>query len=124
MSNECPLRMFGARFSHIDCLNHASGQSFKAYPVLGSVSYHWRRAICQPPRLQGKSGMLTPASGMVFVRETAVCSVLAGQCVALGGAGGAKQPKLGEGEGRICSSCSVVGVGMEVIGCRERCIQC
>ena len=98
-----------AVFPLIDSLNHASGQSFKAYPVLGSTLYHWWRAICQPPRLRGRSGMQTPVSGIVFASETTVCSVVAwdGQHIA---------PGAGLWDIEVCSGCSAVGVGIvEVI---------
>ena len=101
-----------AVFALIDSLNHASGQSYKAYPVLGSVSYHWWRAICQPPWLWGRSGMHTPASGIVFTSEME----LAGEYIAPRVA--SALALLGEVHVMVCSGCSVFGVHIEVIGFR------
>ena len=103
-----------AVFDLIDSLNHASGQSFKAYPVLGSILFHWRRAIRQPPRLRGRSGIQTPVSGIVFASETAaVCSVTLVTATSGAGRGDVETVETAE----FCSVVdkSEVDVGKEVV---------
>lgn len=64
MGDQSHWDRFAAVLLFIESLNHSSGQSFSAQPVLGSTSYHCRSAMCHPPLCWGRSGMQTPASGM------------------------------------------------------------